>query len=231
MSVATPMVSPSMVSEARSLCARRALKHSARLSRMASIGAEKHLLRLFQSYQRSSEDWNALSATFCIVKRWLTWFRLSPTIVSGWGKSTANLPREHTATLVSRRNVLMSRMQTLITLALGACLVPGVSTSRAATPPDRQIAVTIDDLPAGNASSMPAAEITEMTTKLLAALREQKIPAVGFVNERKLYRLGEVDERIKALDMWLEAGFELGNHTFSHTSLNKAGLKAFEDDV
>jgi peptidoglycan-N-acetylglucosamine deacetylase len=125
----------------------------------------------------------------------------------------------------------MSRLQTLITLALGACLVPGVSTSRAATPPDRQIAVTIDDLPAGNASSMPAAEITQMTTKLLAALREQKIPAVGFVNERKLYRLGEVDERIKALDLWLDAGLELGNHTFSHPSLNKVGLKAFEDDV
>src|SRR5208282_5709969 len=52
MSVATPMVSPSMVSEARSLWARRALKHSARLSRTASIGAEEHFqLSLFQSYQ------------------------------------------------------------------------------------------------------------------------------------------------------------------------------------
>src|SRR5713101_2530914 len=41
MSVATPIVSPSMVSEARILCARRALKHWARLSRTASMGAEK----------------------------------------------------------------------------------------------------------------------------------------------------------------------------------------------
>src|SRR5213076_3121608 len=38
MSVATPIVSPSIVSEARSLCARRALKHCTRLSRTASIG-------------------------------------------------------------------------------------------------------------------------------------------------------------------------------------------------
>jgi peptidoglycan/xylan/chitin deacetylase (PgdA/CDA1 family) len=114
---------------------------------------------------------------------------------------------------------------------LGACLVPGVSTSLAAAPPDRQVAVTIDDLPAGNANSMSAADITQMTTKLLAALHEQKIPAVGFVNEKKLYRMGEVDERIKALDLWLEAGLELGNHTFSHPSLNKVSLKAFEDDV
>jgi peptidoglycan/xylan/chitin deacetylase (PgdA/CDA1 family) len=125
----------------------------------------------------------------------------------------------------------MSRMQTIIILVACACLVAGALTARAATPPDRQIAVTIDDLPAGDAYLMSAADITQMTTKLLAALRQQKVPAVGFVNERKLYRSGEVDERIKALDLWLDAGLELGNHTFSHASLNKVGLKAFEDDV
>ena len=104
-------------------------------------------------------------------------------------------------------------------------------TCQAATPPDRQIAITIDDLPASNAYRMSAPDITQMTTKLLAALREQKIPAVGFVNERKLYLPGEVDERIKSLQLWLDSGLELGNHTFSHVSLNKAGLKVFEDDV
>jgi peptidoglycan-N-acetylglucosamine deacetylase len=97
--------------------------------------------------------------------------------------------------------------------------------------PDRQVAITIDDLPAGSANSMDAPTITEMTTKLLTTLREEKVPAVGFVNEKKLYKLGEVDERIKALRMWLDDGFELGNHTFSHSSLNKVGLQAWEDDV
>jgi peptidoglycan/xylan/chitin deacetylase (PgdA/CDA1 family) len=97
--------------------------------------------------------------------------------------------------------------------------------------PDRQVAITIDDLPAGSANSMNAAAITEMTTKLLTTLRDQKVSAVGFVNEKKLYKPGEVDERIKALRMWLDYGFELGNHTFSHCSLNKVGLQAWEDDV
>jgi peptidoglycan-N-acetylglucosamine deacetylase len=122
----------------------------------------------------------------------------------------------------------MNKMRTFIILASWSCLA---LTCRGATPPDRQVAITIDDLPAGNAYNMTAADITQMTTKLLAALREQKIPAIGFVNEKKLYRSGEVDERIKALDLWLDAGFELGNHTFSHTSLNKAGIKVWEDDV
>src|SRR5580693_8894253 len=97
--------------------------------------------------------------------------------------------------------------------------------------PDRQVAVTIDDLPAGMADRLPAADITALTTKLLTTLRDQKIPVVGFVNEKKLYKTGEVDERIKALQMWLDYGFELGNHTFSHASLNQVGLKAWEDEV
>jgi len=109
----------------------------------------------------------------------------------------------------------------------------GSSSLRSQMPetPGRQVAITIDDLPAGAAYSMSAPDITQMTAKLLAALREEKIPVVGFVNEKKLYKWGEVDERIKALQMWLDAGFELGNHTFAHTSLNRAGLKEFEDAI
>jgi peptidoglycan/xylan/chitin deacetylase (PgdA/CDA1 family) len=99
-------------------------------------------------------------------------------------------------------------------------------------PPVRQIAITIDDLPAGAAHVMSAAQITAMTKQLLGTLREQKIPVVGFVNERKLYfKWGEVDERIAALNMWVEAGFELGNHTYGHTSMNRVSLREFEDAV
>jgi peptidoglycan/xylan/chitin deacetylase (PgdA/CDA1 family) len=110
-------------------------------------------------------------------------------------------------------------------------VIAAAVSSSAATQPDRQVAITIDDLPAGSANSMSAATISQMTSKLLGTIRDQKVPVVGFVNERKLYKFGEVDERIKALKMWLDYGFELGNHTFTHMSLNQAGLKAWEDDV
>lgn len=112
-------------------------------------------------------------------------------------------------------------------------LLPALSewASSQAVKTDRQVAVTIDDLPAGMADRLPAAEITAMTKKLLGTLRDQKIPVVGFVNEKKLYKMGEVDERIKALQMWLDYGFELGNHTFSHASLNQIELKDWEDEV
>lgn len=96
---------------------------------------------------------------------------------------------------------------------------------------DRQVAVTIDDLPAGMANRLPASDIAALTTKLLTTLRDQKVPAVGFVNEKQLYKPGEVDSRIKTLQMWLDYGFELGNHTFSHASLNQIELKDWEDEV
>jgi peptidoglycan/xylan/chitin deacetylase (PgdA/CDA1 family) len=126
----------------------------------------------------------------------------------------------------------MKPVLTLLYVVCAIFIAAGTLASRADAPPDRGIAITIDDLPAGAANAMTAAAITEMTTKLLTTLREQKVPVVGFVNERKLYfKWGEVDERIRALNLWLDAGFELGNHTYGHTSLNRAGLKDFEDSV
>ncbi len=107
----------------------------------------------------------------------------------------------------------------------------GLLNSQTTTHPDRQICITVDDLPAGAADSMSAATITDLTSKIVATLRDQKVPAVGFVNEKKLYHWGEVDQRINALAMWVDSGLELGNHTFSHASLNKVGLKAWEDEI
>jgi peptidoglycan/xylan/chitin deacetylase (PgdA/CDA1 family) len=101
----------------------------------------------------------------------------------------------------------------------------------AAQAPPPSVAITVDDLPAGNANNMTGADILEMTTKLVGTLHQQNIPVVAFVNEQKLYKLGEVDDRIKSLNLWLDNGFELGNHTFSHASLNKVGLQAWEEEV
>lgn len=97
--------------------------------------------------------------------------------------------------------------------------------------PQRAVAITFDDLPAAAANSMSAKEILEMTAKLLATLHDQNVPAVGFVNEQKLYKIGEVDDRIEALNLWLDNGFELGNHTFAHTSLNRVTLQAWQEEV
>src|SRR5882672_5814966 len=141
--------------------------------------------------------------------------------------STQNLQRD----VFVRRPILLKLTATFLAAVCALSIIESpVKAWAADKKPDRQVAITIDDLPAAsNLLSAPA--ITEMTTKLLTTLRDQKIPVVGFVNEKKLYKFGEVDERINALKMWLDYGFELGNHTYSHASLNRVGLKAWEDDV
>lgn len=124
----------------------------------------------------------------------------------------------------------MKRARFLL-IALHFLLFSPVLSAQAQPKPDRQVAITIDDLPAGAAGFMTADEITSMTTKLLTTLRDQKVPAVGFVNEKKLYKTGEVDARIGALRLWVDYGFELGNHTYSHASLNRVSLQTWEDEV
>lgn len=98
----------------------------------------------------------------------------------------------------------------------------------------KQIAITFDDLPISgpfsDAKSMTAA-ITDVNTKLLASIKRDNIPAVGFVNESRLYALGQTDARIDALRMWLDAGLELGNHTFSHISIDQNPIEKYEEDV
>lgn len=122
------------------------------------------------------------------------------------------------------------RVVRLLAVISAMCFLLPPHATQAFGQSDRAVAVTIDDLPVAS-NTMPAATLTEMTAKLLGTLRDQKVPVVGFVNERKLYKFGEVDERIKALAMWLDYGFELGNHTFSHASLNQVGLSAWQDEV
>jgi peptidoglycan/xylan/chitin deacetylase (PgdA/CDA1 family) len=77
---------------------------------------------------------------------------------------------------------------------------------------------------------VPALEA--MTRRLLASVRDAGVPAIGFVNEGKLAPGGRREEaRVALLTRWLDAGFELGNHTYSHLDLNRTPLSDFETDV
>ncbi len=71
-----------------------------------------------------------------------------------------------------------------------------------------------------------------MTQKLLSAIRAAGAPAIGFVNEDKLLVDGARDPgRVALLQAWLDAGLELGNHTYSHPDLNRTRLPDFEANV
>lgn len=95
----------------------------------------------------------------------------------------------------------------------------------------REMAVTIDDLPVVSTRSDLATR-RKITRKLLGHIAKARIPAIGFVNEGKLYADGTRDEaQVDLLRMWLRSGLELGNHTYSHMSLHDNPLDAFEADI
>ena len=96
----------------------------------------------------------------------------------------------------------------------------------------RRIALTFDDLPAQRAQFLSDERIRMITDSLIAALARYAVPAIGFVNEDKLYRDGSLDpDRLAALERWLTAGLELGNHSFSHPDLHQVSVELFETDV
>lgn len=95
----------------------------------------------------------------------------------------------------------------------------------------RTIAVTIDDLPVVS-TRRDLANRQEITKKLLGHIKKAKVPAIGFVNENKLYNGDVRDEKqIDLLRMWVNDGLELGNHTFSHRSLNVIPLNEYQADL
>lgn len=97
--------------------------------------------------------------------------------------------------------------------------------------PNRTIAITIDDLPVVSTRG-DLKNHQKITKNIIAHLMKARVPAIGFVNENKLYTGDKRDEKkIDLLRMWLNAGLDLGNHTFSHRSLNRIELAEYEADL
>jgi peptidoglycan/xylan/chitin deacetylase (PgdA/CDA1 family) len=92
------------------------------------------------------------------------------------------------------------------------------------------MAVTVDDLP-NIGAPLEAVPLEQMTERILKALTDAKAPAIGFVNEQKLEVKGEYERRIAVLERWLEAGFPLGNHTYSHPDINTTAMLVYQEDV
>jgi peptidoglycan/xylan/chitin deacetylase (PgdA/CDA1 family) len=94
------------------------------------------------------------------------------------------------------------------------------------------VAVTFDDLPLTTGELKSAADAEAVNRSILATLGKHHIPAVGFVNEVKLENGGAIDPaRVASLTAWLDAGLELGNHTYSHPSAHKVPLETYFDDI
>ena len=94
------------------------------------------------------------------------------------------------------------------------------------------ICITVDDLPFVAYGTNDSAWQTNNTDKLLGAFTKHHAPVTGFVNEGKLYEQNAiVPYRLHLLEKWIDCGFELGNHTFSHCNFNKVSFTEYTDDI
>ena len=92
----------------------------------------------------------------------------------------------------------------------------------------QQVALTFDDLPAAG-TLPPGATRDSIANDVIRALQAAKAPPVwGFLNAQKL----DKDPTLAGvLALWTQAGFPLGNHTYSHTDLHAATIEDFEKDI
>lgn len=108
----------------------------------------------------------------------------------------------------------------------------GVVPVTAPQPSLKRVAITIDDLPVVSRNFQTAADHDRITRQLVDALGSHRVPAIGFVNEGKMYRNGAVDSaEVGLLRQWTQAGLELGNHTYAHLDLHSAPIAEYLDGI
>lgn len=122
-----------------------------------------------------------------------------------------------------------------IAVCLLVCSFLAIVDSRELTrsqPRQREVAITFDDLPGVHTrgSGCDPKGLEALNRKLINSLTSHDIPALGLVVESRL-----CDNKKEALSgllkLWLDAGLELGNHSYSHFDLNNTPLDKYQADV
>jgi peptidoglycan/xylan/chitin deacetylase (PgdA/CDA1 family) len=87
----------------------------------------------------------------------------------------------------------------------------------------KQVAITLDDLPASNIATFT--EQLRINKKILDILDQYQVKATGFVIAQRLF--GKMD----ILNLWLKEGHDLGNHTYTHMDFDKVDPPAFKMEI
>jgi len=91
-----------------------------------------------------------------------------------------------------------------------------------------QVAITFDDLPA-HGDLPPGVTRADVARKILAVMKAHRVKeAYGFINANKLEKVPEDKE---VLNLWVQAGYPLGNHGCTHMDLAAHSAEEFEADI
>jgi peptidoglycan/xylan/chitin deacetylase (PgdA/CDA1 family) len=102
------------------------------------------------------------------------------------------------------------------------------STPKARATAPIKVAITLDDMPGGGPEVLGYSHV-QMVKDMIAVLQAHRITAaMGFIVGGMI---DTVPARFEALDAWVQAGFLVGNHSYSHDHLAELGLSAFMSDI
>lgn len=94
------------------------------------------------------------------------------------------------------------------------------------------VCFSFDDLPVVNYGIRDSTYQEDLFNNIVFSLKTNKVPAIGFVNEKKLYNKdGVIQYQKDLLKNWVISGLELGNHTFSHPDYNKVSFRYYTEDI
>ncbi len=98
---------------------------------------------------------------------------------------------------------------------------------------DRAVAVTFDDLPyqASGETLCDPAQAMALTEAFVAMLRPLDTRAAVFVNEGNMCEAHRAELLPALLNVWLDAGLDMGNHTFSHLNIHRNTAETYLADV
>lgn len=90
----------------------------------------------------------------------------------------------------------------------------------------KKIAITIDDLPTLSHGKIDVPEQTNYFKKILVTLEKYEIQSVGFVLGQKINSHNK-----ELIELFLQSGHQIGNHTYSHPDLNNVAVEEYIKDI
>jgi len=99
----------------------------------------------------------------------------------------------------------------------------------------RTVAITVDDLPCANCApinpdgSSQHGLMETTNQRLLAGFLRARIPVTGLVVTQTAEESGDTGRR--SLQLWLEDGFDLGSHSYSHPDFSSISAEQMKSDI
>jgi peptidoglycan-N-acetylglucosamine deacetylase len=99
------------------------------------------------------------------------------------------------------------------------------------------VAITVDDLPCANCAPLMMSDdkateqraVESTNRRLVEGLAIAHIPVTGFVITQKVEQAGTAGKR--SLQLWLDSGFDLGSHSYSHPNFADITAEQMESDI